>query len=151
MIEDRRLLQQTLSSLTLQETARRDPYLRVRDLHRQSTHSLAVVGHLSWLASIAPREFLQGEKVIGVLVATRSERLAFFRRSFLFRAFEARLGEGCCESDDLPKTANHSHTTVSMKQEHAFVRMYVHRDVVCGCHRVGDIYMYVTCPLLTCR
>jgi hypothetical protein len=60
-------------------------------------------------------------------------------------------GEGCCESDDLPKTANHSHTTVSKKQEYAFVRMYVHRDVVCGCHRVGDIYMYVTCPLLTCR
>ena len=43
-------------------------------------------------------------------------------------------GEGCCESDDLPKTANHSHTTVSMKQEH----------VLCTCTYIEMWYVGVT-------
>ena len=43
-------------------------------------------------------------------------------------------GEGCCESDDLPKTANHSHTTVSMKQEH----------VLCACTYIEMWYVGVT-------
>ena len=40
-------------------------------------------------------------------------------------------------------------TVFTRKRVYAFVRMYVHRNVVRGCNRVGNRDMYVTCPQLT--
>ena len=40
-------------------------------------------------------------------------------------------------------------TVFKRKRVYAFVRMYVHRNVVRGCNRVGNRDMYVTCPQLT--
>ena len=90
-----------------------------------------------------------GTRSLVSFVATRSERLAFSRGLFFYvlmhSSFRRRLRKRP------PETANHSYQSIRKKTRVCFVRIHVHRNVVRGCNRVGNIDMYVACPRLTIR